>query len=232
VTGALASLPTARSARQQHAPALLLLALFSARTALGEPAKFEAEIQAYEKQDRIAPPAPGGFLFVGSSTIRLWQTADAFPGLPVTNRGFGGSTVADSVAFADRIILPYKPRLIVFFAGTNDLAEGKSPAQVLADVKTLVTKVHGALPRTRFLFMSPFSTLKRWQLDEQMRAYHAMLAAFILGDARLGLLDLAPDMRDGVGRPLAQLLRADGLHMSVDGYRLWNRRLRPLLSRP
>ncbi len=128
--------------------------------------------------------------------------------------------------------MPYKPRLIVFFAGTNDLAEGKSPAQVLADAKALVTKVHGALPRTRFLFLSPFSTLKRWQLDEQLRAYHRMLAAFILGDTRLGLLDLAPDMRDGVGRPLAQLLRADGLHMSPDGYRLWNRRLRPLLSRP
>jgi hypothetical protein len=89
-------------------------------------APFAVEIRAFEAADAKQPPAPGGVLFVGSSSIRLWKTlADDFPGLPVTNRGFGGSQVADSTRYAGRIVLPYKPRTIVMYAGDNDLAAGR-----------------------------------------------------------------------------------------------------------
>src|SRR5437773_482564 len=73
-------------------------------------APFEAEIRAFEAADAKARPAPGGVLFVGSSSIRLWKTlAEDFSGVPVINRGFGGSQVRHSTLYADRIVLPYKP---------------------------------------------------------------------------------------------------------------------------
>ena len=95
-------------------------------------APFAAEIAAFEAADKKNPPPSRGIVFVGSSSIRFWTTlALDFPGLPVINRGFGGSEIADSVRYADRIVLPYKPKMIVFYAGTNDINAGKSPTQVL-----------------------------------------------------------------------------------------------------
>src|SRR5580658_8508144 len=100
------------------------------RAAVAEPGhnfgKWEREIAAFEQTDRTTPPPKGAVLFVGSSTIRLWTTlAQDFPGVPVINRGFGGSEVVDSTHFADRIIFPYEPRMIFFRAGGNDIAAGK-----------------------------------------------------------------------------------------------------------
>src|SRR5687767_2688782 len=97
-----------------------------------KPAPFEKDIRAFEAADAENPPAPGGVLFVGSSSIRLWKTlAEDFPGVPVINRGFGGSRIAHSTQYADRIVIPYKPKTVVFYAGDNDIAGGLTPEQVL-----------------------------------------------------------------------------------------------------
>src|SRR5271170_6245982 len=92
--------------------------------------RWEADIKKFEAADRLHPPPAGAVVFVGSSNIRLWKLADSFPGMEVINRGFGGSHMADSARYADRIVTPYKPRAVVVFAGDNDLADGKTPEQV------------------------------------------------------------------------------------------------------
>jgi hypothetical protein len=93
-----------------------------------DPARFEAEIRAFEAADRTSPPPFGGIVFIGSSSIKNWTDVAAdFPGVPVLNRGFGGSTLADVVYYADRILLPYRPRLVVLYAGDNNLASGRTP---------------------------------------------------------------------------------------------------------
>src|SRR6266550_2177708 len=85
--------------------------------------RYESEITAFEAADRATPPAPGGIVFVGSSSFRRWTSLAAdFPGLPVLNRGFGGSTLREVNHYARRIVLPYRPRLIVLYAGDNEIA--------------------------------------------------------------------------------------------------------------
>ncbi|MCC7084482.1 MAG: hypothetical protein IT427_05700, partial [Pirellulales bacterium] len=110
---------------------LTLLLSLAANAAAKEPNKdsapFANEIAAFEKWDHQNAVPREAILFVGSSTIRMWQTADAFPELPIINRGFGGSTIADVNRYADRIVFKYKPRTIVFYAGDNDIAAGRSP---------------------------------------------------------------------------------------------------------
>ena len=118
---------------------LLALALPGLHSRADEPtpdrfAKWEKEIAAFEASDREQPPKKGGIVFIGSSSIRLWKTlAEDFPRHNVLNRGFGGSEVEDSVHFADRIVIPYAPRMIVLYAGGNDINAGKSPDRVSAD---------------------------------------------------------------------------------------------------
>src|SRR5436305_5469999 len=114
--------------------ALALLLLLGAAESQTAPAPFENEIRAFEQADAKSPPPKDAVLFLGSSSIRLWKTLEQdMPGMKVINRGFGGSQVSDSVRYADRIVLPYRPKLIVFYAGDNDIAAGKSPQRVLAD---------------------------------------------------------------------------------------------------
>ena len=73
----------------------------------------------------MTPPQKGGIVFVGSSTIRRWDTAAYFPDLKIINRGFGGSELADAVRYVDRIVIPYEPRLVVVYSGDNDISGGR-----------------------------------------------------------------------------------------------------------
>ena len=62
---------------------------------------WENEIAAFEAADKTNPPPRDAVLFVGSSSIRLWQTLrQDFANYPVIQRGFGGSQIADSTSFA------------------------------------------------------------------------------------------------------------------------------------
>src|SRR4028119_636473 len=112
-----------RVSRRSVLALFAVLALGSAQARAAEPAAahpkppkqppYAKEIAAFEAADAKAMPAPGGVLFVGSSSIRLWNTlAEDFPDLSVINRGFGGSQIADSTRYAGRIILPYRPKTV------------------------------------------------------------------------------------------------------------------------
>src|SRR6188768_3778825 len=115
---------------------------------LAQQDKWEKDIAAFEEKDKASPPPQNEIVFVGSSTMRMWKTAEAFPDLKVLNRGFGGSQLSDAVTYAERIILPYKPRIVVVFSGGNDINAKKAPEQVAESFKALVGKIHGALPKT------------------------------------------------------------------------------------
>jgi hypothetical protein len=95
--------------------------------------RWEITIAAFEAEDKLAPPPKDAVVFIGSSSIRLWDLKKSFPDLVALNRGFGGSQMSDAVKYARRIFTPYKPRLIVLYEGDNDLNAGKSPTQVAAD---------------------------------------------------------------------------------------------------
>jgi len=195
--------------------------------------KWESEIAAFEQADRRAPPPSGGIVFVGSSTIRLWKSlADDFRDYPVINRGFGGSELADSVYFADRIVIPYKPRLVVLFAGTNDINAGRSPQQVCDDFKAFVAKVRAALPETRIAYLSISPAPVRWsQADRQQEANRLIQEVIRQGD-NLDYIDewsqfLGPD-----GKPREELFQPDRLHSNEAGYKLRAQIVRPHLAPP
>ena len=127
------------------------------------PPKWEKEIAAFEAQDRKRFPKPGGIVFVGSSTIRIWKSLERdFPGFGTLNRGFGGSQLPDSTHFAPRILLRYQPRQIVLFAGTNDINAKRTPRQVAEGFSDFVLTVRQLLPRTRLSFIELTSSPSRW----------------------------------------------------------------------
>jgi len=200
-----------------------------------KPSRWENHIRRFEAADRKAAPPKGAILFLGSSSIVHWDTKKWFPKHVTINRGFGGSEIADSLEFADRILIPYRPRTIVFYAGDNDIARGKTPEQVLADYKALVAKVHARLPKTRFIYVAIKPSRARWSLWPTMRRANALIAA--LGpqrsDPRLVYLDIATPTLTGDGMPPAKKwFVKDGLHLSPEGYKLWTSHAGPLIGEP
>ena len=191
----------------------------------------EAEIARYEASDRNAPPAPGGIVFVGSSSIRLWTTlASDFPGLPVLNRGFGGSTLLEVIHFTPRIVLPYRPRMIVLYAGDNEIFGGRSPQWVAADYQTFVRLVRSTLPTARIVFVSVKPSPARWALNAQVREANRLVRAITATDTLQTFVDVFTPMLNVAGRPRPELFVADSLHMSAAGYALWRSRLAPIVK--
>jgi lysophospholipase L1-like esterase len=198
---------------------------------VGEAQRFEDEIASFEAADRISPPPKGSVLFVGSSSIRVWPNLNAdFPGIAVLQRGFGGSTLDEVDHYAPRIVLPYCPRLIVLYACDNDLAEGRTPEQILADFKTFVGLVRPSMPQTRVVFVSIKPSTARVALLGKMRETNALLRQYIATDPSLTYVDVFTPMLAGTGIPRGDLFQSDGLHMNAQGYAIWRGLLQPLVS--
>jgi lysophospholipase L1-like esterase len=195
-------------------------------------AKWEKEISAFEAADKTNPPPAHPYLFIGSSSIRIWKTlAEDFKEVPVLNRGFGGSQMEDSAFFVERIVLPYRPRQILVYAGDNDLASGKAPEEVLSAFKTFVGKVHASQPEVPIAYISIKPSPSRWHLQAQVRSANRLIADFVQGDPLLRFIDVFSPMLGPNGRPRAELFLADRLHMNAAGYALWTGIIRPQLQR-
>jgi len=192
--------------------------------------RWEKEIQTIERRDKEHAPPRGAILFAGSSSIRMWNVAQSFPGLEVVNHGFGGSQIADSVHFAPRLILPLQPRILVFYAGDNDLAAGKKPDQVLSDFQTLVRVLHKDLPKTRILFVAIKPCPSRWSLFPAQTRANALIKDYCQRDNRLLFLDVVSPMLGADGKPRPELFAKDQLHLNDKGYELWTGLLRPHLK--
>jgi len=210
----------------------LALLLNFAGPAMAAPERWLKEIDQLTQADQANPPAPGGIVFVGSSSIRLWKTlAEDFPGRNVINRGFGGSHLEDSVYYFDRIVAPYRPRAVVLYAGENDLAGGnKSPEQLVEDFVRFRTKLHAALPEARLIYISCKPSPSRTNAMENFRAANALIAAACAKDPLCTFVDVFPDMLDAQGAFRPELFVGDMLHMNSRGYALWTRLLTPLLA--
>ena len=189
------------------------------------------DIRAFEAADKTNPPPQGAVLFIGSSSIRLWTNlAQAFPEHKVLNRGFGGSQLSDSVAFVDRIVTPCKPKLVLLYAGDNDIASGKSPERVLSDFKAFVVRTHAALPETRIAYIAIKPCPAREKYLDQVKTANRLIQEYAASENRLLFMDVFTPMLTNEGRPRADLCIKDGLHPNPQCYELWASIIRPILD--
>jgi lysophospholipase L1-like esterase len=191
---------------------------------------FAEDFARFDAEDAAHPPARGGIVFTGSSSIRMWADPSRDFGLgPILNRGFGGSTMAEVRQALPRVALGYAPRTLLLYAGDNDLNAGRSPQQILADYRAIAAEVHRALPRTRLVLVSIKPSPSRWHLVEQMRATNALLRAEVARDPRARFVDVFTPMLGPDGRPRPDLYLADQLHMTPAGYAIWRAAIAPAL---
>jgi len=191
---------------------------------------WQSELAAFDAADKATPPPPGEILFVGSSSIQLWDLSRYFPDFKTINRGISGSELDDTLRLADRLVVPYSPRVVVVYAGDNDIAAGEAPEQVATEFEELVGHIHSKLPRTRIVFIGLKPSVRRWSKVDQMRAANALIRDYSSHDGLVAYVDIDHAMLGADAKPRADLFASDGLHLNSDGYQLWSSILRPLLK--
>ena len=195
-----------------------------------DPARFDREIEAFNRWDAKNTPAADPVVFVGSSSIRFWNTAKRFPDLPILNRGFGGAHISDVNHFLEETVTRYSPSIVVFYAGDNDMGAGKSEEVVVEDYGEFIEGVWASSPETQIVFIPIKPSLARWQLWPDMESANRLVRQFSSKDSRLHYVDLATPMLGNDGRPRPELFISDGLHMTAQGYDVWTGALMEYLA--
>jgi len=195
-----------------------------------DPMRFDEQIKEFLKWDRQNSVPDDAVLFVGSSSIRMWQTHISFPGFKVINRGFGGSHTSDAIYFAEQIVFGYKPKVIVFYEGDNDIASGKTPERVFKDYKTFVKLVNKKLPKTPIIFIAIKPSSSRWSFWPKMKEANDMIKAYSDKNKKLFFADLAAPLIGKNGKPDDSLFLEDLLHLNEKGYAVWTSILKSVIK--
>ncbi|MCW5582000.1 MAG: hypothetical protein KIS72_11725 [Luteimonas sp.] len=181
--------------------------------------------------DAASLPSARPVLFTGSSSVRLWETLTTdFPGVPVLNRGFGGSQVRDATWHLGLVALRYRPRQVLVYAGDNDIDAGRTPEQVLADVRALVAALRAELPDVLVGYLAIKPSPSRVEQLGRQQAANALVREWAATQEGVDFIDVATPMLDATGQPRAGLFLDDRLHLNADGYALWRGIVAPYLA--
>ena len=194
-------------------------------------ARWQKAIDAFAAADKKNPTEPNGIVFVGSSSILLWDLEKHFPDIKALNRGFGGSTIRDSIHFADTLVLKHRPQTIVFYAGDNDIDRGNTAEQTHQDFLNFQEKVLNKLPDTKIIYIAIKPSIARWKISPIMHQANQAIEATCQTNNRLQFLDIWKPMLGEDGQPRPELFIKDGLHLNEQGYKLWSGLLRPHLNK-
>lgn len=185
--------------------------------------RFELAIKGFEWRDRHWPPPQGGVVFVGSSTLTKWRNLQrTFREFRAINRGFGGATIPEVNHYVSRIVTKYKPAKVVFYCGSNDIAELHHDGnQVFDDFKTFVNLVHEKLPACQIYFVSESAAPCRQNFESDFSQCNSLVQAYIKSTPKLHYINVLPVMQDANGKLRNELFGPDHLHMNAAGYALW-----------
>lgn len=195
-------------------------------------APFANEIADFKKRDSLQAPASGGVLFLGSSSFRLWEgIEESFPGVPLINRGFGGSSLPDVIAYVEDIVFPYAPKQVVIYCGENDFASADSitPQIVFTRFTQLFGMIRNRLPGAHIAFVSIKPSPSRAHLMPKMVEANGLIRSFLEQQKQTAFVDVYALMLDKNGKPMQDIFLADKLHMNSKGYEIWRKALLPVI---
>ena len=198
-----------------------------------KPDRFAKEIAAFDAADAKSPLEKRGIVFTGSSSIRLLNIPEVFPGIEALNRGFGGSQISDVNHYLDQVLLRYEPALVIFYCGGNDLWEKKTPGQVEEDFTEFRTRLFKRVSEAKLIVLAVRPSPARESIKAVEADLNERFKKAAEADKRITYLAGSCDRYlDKEGKPIPELFVADGLHMSKAGYAIWKDLLTPYLKVP
>jgi len=196
------------------------------------PTRFEKEIDAFLASDKTNPPPRRAILFIGSSIFRQWtRLPEQMAPLPVFNRAFGGSQTTDLLYYLDQVVLPYEPRIIVYYCGSNDINADRTADRIFDGFHRFVEQVHAKLPQTRIFYVSINRAPQKQRRWNVVDAANQLVRDFCDKDKTLGFIDVNPVLFDERGQPRLELYQSDHLHFKEPAYAAFAARIKPVIAR-
>ena len=193
--------------------------------------RYQPSIDAFLKADQTNPPPKNAILFIGSSIFRQWTTlAEQMAPLPVFNRAFGGSRTPELLHYADTIVVPYAPKVIVYYCGSNDINAEATPAEIAGNVRKFVGRIHAALPKTRVIYVSILRAPQKKNAWDKVDAANRLVRDLCAKDARLSFVDVNPAVFGPDGQARLALYREDQLHYHPPAYLGFTAIIKPALA--
>lgn len=197
-----------------------------------DPLRFQDEVNSYIESDKSNPPPEGCYLFIGSSSMRMWKSLEEdFKEYPVINRGFGGSHFSDAIYYFNDLIGIYNPDKIIIYEGDNDIAGNKSPGKIMKDLKELLGMIRDNLDQPDIAIISAKPSPRRWDLRDKYEKLNAKIEKLAGRDQDLTYIDVYTFMLNEYGRPEPELFLEDSLHMTEKGYKIWEDQIRPFVEK-
>jgi hypothetical protein len=212
---------------------IIITWLFSS-AAIAQNQPFINEINYFKKLDSITPPPERPILFIGSSSFTNWKDVQQyFPGYPILNRAFGGSSLPHQLLYAEEVIFKYHPKQVVIYCGENDLTGGThiTADSIVARFKRLHSLIRKRLPKTSILYVSMKPSPSRLQYLPVMKEANAQIKKYIRHKKRTAFADVFHPMLNQDGSIKSEIFLADRLHMNKDGYKIWQPVLKPFLKK-
>lgn len=206
--------------------------LYSSLSFAQQKAPFYEEVQAFKKADSLQMPVKNGILFIGSSSFTIWKTLEStYRTYQPINRGFGGSTLANAIYYAEDLIFPYQPRQVVIYSGENDIAEGYGPDLTFDRFKLLFHLIRKKLPQAYISYISIKPSVSREKFMPQMVYANELIKTFLSTQANTHFIDVYHSMLQPNGKPMTDIFLQDNLHMNTKGYDIWIKTITPYLTK-
>ncbi|MEX0844326.1 MAG: SGNH/GDSL hydrolase family protein [Balneolaceae bacterium] len=201
---------------------LLIVLLGSVNIFAQDPLRFQEEVENITSHEFKLDPDKETVVFTGSSSIRMWKTVqERFPSINAINTGFGGSHMSDLLYYLDELVLNYKPDRVFIYEGDNDIADSKSPDEIMVTTKEVISRIKEKLPEVEIFLISAKPSILRWHLKENYEELNNSFKEFSETDSSTVYVDVWNPMLEEDGTLQQDLFLEDDLHMNEKGYKIW-----------
>lgn len=197
--------------------------------------KFESAIVAWEKKDKTEVADRTSILFIGSSSIRRWESLpkDLAPWKTV-GRGYGGAKFSDLAVLAPRLLAAHHPRGVVVYVG-NDITgkpeQDKKPEEIVRLFSVVVGAIKKQVPQAEIFMIAITPAPSRFKVWPETQEANRQLREYCEKDSKLHFIETHPSYLTADGQPRPELYVKDQLHQNEDGYLIWSGIIRKELER-
>lgn len=183
----------------------------------------------YQKRTlfEMLPVHSNDIVFLGNSITDGCEWAELFNNRHIKNRGINADRVSWMLGRIDTIIAGH-PKKLFLMIGTNDLADGRAPAAVAADIRKIIARFKAKSPWTKLYVQSllpvngvdPKCAHKgHWDKGAEIVETNKLLEK-MCAEEEIIYLDVYSALVDSKGM-LDKKYSNDGLHLMGSGYMAW-----------
>ena len=179
-----------------------------------------------------ASPEHGGIVFTGSSIFQFWtHLSEQMAPLPVLNRAIAGTVTGDMLNRIGQLVLPYQPRIVVYYCGSNDISAGQDAASIVARTKRYIEILHEKSPNTFFFYTSIQKAPEKRARWDVVEAVNREMERYSRVALHVGYIDLNSVLFDSRNNVRENLFLPDRLHFRPDStaYQEFSQIVRPIL---